>query len=276
MLARASWPMGWESPDSQPALSPSTAGLGLVMIARRGSARSWPACTHMDKAEAETLLGQKIGRPISGWVSLCGTSPYPSESGWTRPVALPSQGLLVRKPSVQHQTRSLWFLQLYLGFRFRNPSEALPELMVLRAPGIGHTSALIGISPHGADWCCFTLAVMTNLERAWELWSSWPAGPRVPSSFLSPRVPPLWNGDKLSLETALSHAPGLSGALLGCWSAGGLRVPAVSCVWPPPHRAGSRVTSPGMQCLRALLACVLREPLGSLCDLPPRGPSYPL
>lgn len=66
------------SPDSRPALSPCTAHPGAGDDRKEGICQGWPACAHVDKAKAETLLGAEDWKaPISGWVSLCGTSPPP-------------------------------------------------------------------------------------------------------------------------------------------------------------------------------------------------------
>ena len=88
------------SPDSQPALSPSTARPGPGDDRKKGICQGWLACTHLEKAKAETLLGAEDWKTPHFWLGLSvGLLPTPqSLAGIRRPVTLPSQGLMVRKP----------------------------------------------------------------------------------------------------------------------------------------------------------------------------------
>ena len=74
----------------------------------------------------------------------------------------------------------------------------------------------------------------------------WPAGARVLTSLLSPRVPPLWNRDRIESGDCIESCTWTVWCFAGCWrGTGGLRVPAISCVltaspqgWEQSHPPG--------------------------------------
>ena len=79
------------SPDSQPALSPSTACPGPGDDRKKGICQGWPACAHVEKAKAETLLGAEDWKTPPFLVgSLVGLLPHPSESGWNKTTSYPA------------------------------------------------------------------------------------------------------------------------------------------------------------------------------------------